>query len=57
MVVIFVIGILMKLFDTGENSHMILLIRSLQLVLHLPILQVIFPQIVMSIHEIIIQIA
>ena len=44
----------MKIFDTGENSHMMLLIRSLQLILHLPILQVIFPQIVMSINSIII---
>ena len=43
MVILLCLGVFMSLISIGKNKHLMILIRSLQLILHLPIFQVVMP--------------
>ena len=43
MLAVLIVSILLNLIGQGCIEYMLLMIRSLQLVIHLPIMQVVFP--------------
>jgi hypothetical protein len=43
MLIVLIVSILLNLIGQGCIEYMLLMIRSLQLVIHLPIMQVVFP--------------
>jgi len=43
MLAVLIVSILLNLIGQGCIEYMLLIIRSLQLVIHLPIMQVVFP--------------